>query len=92
MPRIRRNETVNKVEEVTPEVVETKVEEVIPEVVETKVEEVAYPEVAGTGRFQHVKFEDGHVVYNPNGQRITGKVDLRTADDTVRAQNLAMGL
>lgn len=87
MPKIKKNEVVD-VTEVTPEVVEPKVEEVVV----PKVEEVVYPLVAGSGRFQHVKFEDGYVVYNPNGQRVTGKIDLRLANDTVLRQNVAMGL
>lgn len=92
MPRIKKSEIVNKVEEVLPEVIEPKVEEVLPEVVETKVEEVVYPECHGNGKFQHVKFGNGYIVYNPSGQRVTDKIDLRSADDIVLRQNVAMGL
>lgn len=92
MPRIKKVEVVEtKVEEVTPEVVEVEVEKVVKPEPDPSAD-VVYPEVHGNGKFQHVKFSNGYVVYNPNGQRATGKVDLRTADDIVLRQNVAMGL
>lgn len=59
---------------------------------EVKVETKAtrdFPEVAGTGRFQAVEFNDGYVVYNPAGQRASEVLSLDKANDIVRANNIA---
>lgn len=49
----------------------------------------SFPEGNTTGKFHSVPFNNGHVVYNPDGQRITGIVTKVEADDLVRQNNQA---
>jgi hypothetical protein len=51
--------------------------------------EIVYPTVGTNGRFAAVAFMDGYVVYNPNGQRVSGIMSKAAADDMVRNQNTA---
>lgn len=88
--------TKKTVEEVKPEVAQEQPSETVerPEVpIETKAKEVVYPEVLASGLFQSVALPDGgYVVYNPNGQRVSGVLNDVEAADIVRAQNLAAHL
>jgi hypothetical protein len=56
-----------------------------------KEKEVKFPDVRGNGKFQSVKFENGYVIYNPNGQRVSEVISLDIANDIVNRQNSAGG-
>lgn len=83
-----KNNKVTKEEEVkvSPE---EKVEEKTEVVAEKKSTGIEYPEGDAKGKFHSVSFQNGYVVYNPSGQRVTGIIDKIAAADIVRQQNQA---
>lgn len=50
---------------------------------------VEFPVGEAKGHFYSVAHGEGHVVFNPNGHRVTGIVSLTEASDIVRSQNQA---
>lgn len=51
-----------------------------------------WPESSVSGKFNSVAFKEGHVVFNPSGQRLTEVISKTEADEIVRAQNRAAQL
>lgn len=76
--------------ETTPEVPVASEVETTTEAVKTEKQE--WPESSVSGKFNSVAFKEGHVVFNPSGQRLTEVISKTAAEDIIRAQNRAAQL